>query len=212
MSSQNVIDPEHAVKTERGTLIQDPPLAQFLFSDTRMAWLWLIIRVLLGWSWLEAGLEKLGNPAWTQTGDALKGFWTSAVQVPANGRPPITFEWYRSFIQGMLDAGAYTWFAKLVVIGELAVGAMLILGLFTGVAAFIGAFMNFNYIMAGSASSNGLYGLGAVLLILAWKTAGYYGLDRFILRRIGAVREQNPLMRGVLPTEAPPPRQMNRGT
>jgi thiosulfate dehydrogenase [quinone] large subunit len=212
MSSQNVVDPEHAVKTERGTLIQDPPLAQFLFSDTRMAWLWLIIRVLLGWAWLEAGLEKLGSPAWMQTGEALKGFWTSAVQVPANGRPPITFEWYRNFIQGMLDAGAYTWFAKLVVIGEIAVGAMLIIGLFTGVAAFIGAFMNFNYIMAGSASSNGLYGLAAVLLILAWKTAGYYGLDRFILARIGAVREQNPLIRGVLPTEAPPPREMNRGT
>lgn len=183
--SENVMDPEHAVKTERGTVLRDPPLAQFLFSDTRFAAVWLVIRVLLGWGWLSAGLEKLGNPAWTQTGEALKGFWTAAVQVPESGRPPIAFDWYRNFIQGMLDSGAYVWFAKVVVFGEIIVGAALILGLFVGVAAFLGAFMNFNYIMAGSASSNGLFGLAAILLILAWKTAGYYGLDRWILPRVG---------------------------
>jgi thiosulfate dehydrogenase [quinone] large subunit len=183
--SENVLDPEHAVKTERGTVLQDPPLAQFLFSDTRMSVVWLVIRVLLGWGWVSAALDKLGNPAWMETGEALKGFWTSAVQVPATGRPPIAFDWYRNFIQGMLDSGAYVWFAKVVAIGEFVVGLALILGLFVGVAAFLGAFMNFNYIMAGSASSNGLFGLAAILLILAWKTAGYYGLDRWILPRIG---------------------------
>lgn len=183
--SANVVDPDHAVKTERGTVLQEPPLAQFLFSDTRLALVWLVVRVLLGWAWLGAGLEKLGNPAWMQTGEALKGFWTNAVAIPENGRPVITFDWYRSFIQGMLDAGSYTWFAKVVTIGEVAVGIMLILGLFVGVAAFLGAFMNWNYIMAGSASSNGLLGLAAILLILAWKTAGYYGLDRWILPRVG---------------------------
>jgi thiosulfate dehydrogenase (quinone) large subunit len=183
--SENVLDPEHAVKTERGTVLQDPPLAQFLFSDTRFAAVWLVVRVLLGWGWLNFGLEKLGDPAWMQTGEALKGFWTSAVEVPATGRPPIAFEWYRNFIQGMLDAGAYTWFAKVVTFGEILVGIALITGMFVGVAAFLGAFMNFNYIMAGSASRNGLFGLAAILLILAWKTAGYYGLDRWILPRIG---------------------------
>ena len=183
--SANVVDPDHAVKTERGTVLQEPPLAQFLFSDTRLAPLWLVVRVLLGWEWLSAGLNKIGDPAWMQTGEALKGFWTNAVAVPESGRPPITFEWYRNFIQGMLDGGSYVWFAKLVAIGEAAVGIMLILGLFVGVAAFFGAFMNWNYIMAGSASSNGLLGLAAILLILAWKTAGYYGLDRWILPRVG---------------------------
>jgi thiosulfate dehydrogenase [quinone] large subunit len=181
---------EYAVKTEQGTVIHDPPIAQFLFSDTRMSWVWLIVRVLLGLAWLEAGLGKLGNPAWMQTGEALKGFWTSAVQVPASGKPPITFEWYRSFIQSMLDAGSYVWFAKLVAIGEVVVGAALILGMFVGIAAFIGAFMNWNYIMAGAASSNGLYGLAAVFLILAWKTAGYYGLDRWLLPRLGTPWQQ----------------------
>ena len=188
--SANVLDPEHAVKTERGTVLQDPPVAQFLFSDTRFAPIWLVVRVLLGWGWFSAGLDKLGDPAWMQTGEALKSFWAKAVVVPATGRPPIAFDWYRNFLQGMLDNGSYVWFAKLVTIGELVVGAALILGLFVGVAAFIDAFLNWNYIMAGSASSNGLFGLGAILLILAWKTAGYYGLDRWILPRIGMTWQQ----------------------
>jgi thiosulfate dehydrogenase (quinone) large subunit len=184
--TQNVINTEHAVKTERGTVLNDPPVAQFLFSDTRFAVVWLVIRVLLGWAWIDAGISKLNDPAWMQTGEALREFWAHAVQIPESGRPPIAFDWYRNFIQGMIDAGSYTWFAKVVAIGEFAVGVLLIIGMFVGVAAFLGAFMNWNYIMAGSASSNGLLGLGAVLLILAWKTAGYYGLDRFILPKLGA--------------------------
>lgn len=200
----NPVDPEHVVRTERGTVLTDPPLAQFLFSDTRMAPVWLVIRLLLGWAWIQPGLEKLGNPAWMQTGEALRGFWEAAVAVPEGGRPPITFEWYRSFIQGMLDAGSYVWFAKLVAIGEVVIGVMLVLGLFVGVAAFLAAFMNWNYIMAGSASSNGLLGLAAVLLILAWKTAGYYGLDRFILPKLGMTWQGAPPRR-VVPARAPQP-------
>jgi thiosulfate dehydrogenase [quinone] large subunit len=188
--STNVLDPEHAVKTEQGTVLQDPPVAQFLFSDTRFAAVWLVVRVLLGLGWVSESLNKLGDPAWMQTGEALKGFWTNAVQVPATGRPPIVFDWYRNFIQGLLDNGSYVWFAKLIAIGEMVVGLALILGLFVGVTAFVGAFMNWNYIMAGSASRNGLYALGAMLLILAWKTAGYYGLDRWILPRIGMTWQQ----------------------
>ncbi len=205
--SQNVIDPQHAVKTPRGRVIGDPPLARFLFGDTRLAGVWLVIRVLVGWEWLDAGLGKVSDPAWMQTGQSLREFWTRAVQIPESGRPPITFDWYRNFIQGMLDSGSYVWFAKLVAFGELIVGVLLIMGAFVGVAAFFGAFMNWNYIMAGSASSNGLLGLGAILLILAWKTAGYYGLDRFILPRLGATWE-NPLpaRARALPMPDNPPR------
>jgi thiosulfate dehydrogenase [quinone] large subunit len=57
--------------------------------------------------------------------------------------------------------------------------------MFVGIAAFFAALMNWNFIMAGSASSNGLLLMGAIVLILAWKTAGYYGVDRFLLPRLG---------------------------
>lgn len=173
------------VLSRQGRIIQDPPLARFLFSDTRFSVVWLIVRVLIGWSWLQSGWGKIGNPAWVQTGEALQGYWQRAVTIPAEGRPPIVFDWYRDFIQGLLDAQAYTWFAKLIAFGEVAVGIALIIGAFVGVAAFFGAFMNWNFIMAGSASTNGLLIVGALFLLLAWKTAGWWGADRYLLPLLG---------------------------
>ena len=173
------------LKTESGSIIQDPPLARFLFSDTRFSAVWLVIRVLIGYSWLTSGWGKLNNPAWMQTGEALKGFWTNAAAIPEAGRPAISFDWYRSFIQGLLDSGSYVWFAKLIALGEVLVGVALIVGMFVGIAAFFAALMNWNFIMAGSASTNGLMLLGAMMLILAWKSAGYYGVDRFLLPKLG---------------------------
>jgi thiosulfate dehydrogenase [quinone] large subunit len=164
----------------------DPPLAHTLFSTTKFAWLWLIVRLFLGYEWIDAGLHKIQDPKWTSTGEALKGFWANAVKIPETGRPPITYDWYRSFLQFMLDQEAYTWFAKLVAYGEFLIGVALIVGAFVGIAAFFGAFLNWNFIMAGAASTNGMLFAIAVALMLAWKVAGWYGLDRVLLPRIGA--------------------------
>lgn len=166
--------------------LTDPPIAQKLLSSTSWAWLWLIARLYLGYTWLSSGLGKISNPAWVQTGEALKGFWQRAVLVPEPpARPAIAFDWYRAFIQSLLDSGSYTWFAKLVVAGEVLVGIALILGFFTGVAAFFGGFMNWNFMMAGTASTNPVLFVISILLILAWKTAGWWGLDRWLLNVVG---------------------------
>ena len=164
---------DHVVRTPRGRIVANPPLARVLFDDTRFAIVWLVVRVLVGLYWLQQAMSKLGDPAWMQTGEALKGFWTNAVKIPETGRPPIAFDWYRDFIQYMLDNQWYVWFAKLVAVGEFLVGVFLIIGLFVGIAAFFGAFMNWNYVMAGSASTNPILLVGALLLMFAWKTAGY---------------------------------------
>jgi thiosulfate dehydrogenase (quinone) large subunit len=166
-------------------VVEDPPFAKFLFSDTRMSAVWTVIRVLIGLSWLQSGWGKINNPAWVETGVALQGYWTNAIQIPEQGRPPISFDWYRSFIEGLLNSGSYVWFAKLIAIGEVLVGVGLIIGAFVGIAAFFAALMNWNFIMAGSASTNGLLLVGAIVLILAWKNAGYIGADYFLLRFLG---------------------------
>jgi thiosulfate dehydrogenase [quinone] large subunit len=114
------------------------------------------------------------------------------VAIPEQGRPPISFDWYRSFLQGMIDAGSYTWFAKLIAVGEVLVGVALIVGAFVGIAAFFAAMMNWNFIMAGSASTNGLLLVGALFLVLAWKIAGYYGADYFLLPRLGTPWKRDP--------------------
>ncbi len=173
------------VMMNKGEHVQDSPIVQWLLSDPRAGWIWVLPRVWLGWQWLDASMHKLADPGWVQTGDALKGFWQSAVLVPETGRAAITFDWYRSFLQVMLDAQAYTWFAKVVAYGEMVIGIALIIGAFTGIAAFFGGFMNWNFMMAGSASTNPLLFVVAVALIMAWKVAGYVGADYFLLRWIG---------------------------
>jgi thiosulfate dehydrogenase [quinone] large subunit len=182
------------VKTRRGEVVQDPPLVQKLLSHPLAGLLWLPLRIWLGYQWFVAGSHKISNPAWVVTGDALKGFWTNAVKVSAEtGKGPITFDWYRSFLQFMLDNQAYTWFAKLVAYGEVLIGIALILGIFTGIAAFFGGFMNFNFMLAGSASTNPLLFVIAVGLIMAWKVAGYFGADYYLLRFLGTPWHGKPV-------------------
>ena len=166
--------------------ITDPPFAAKLFGSPSWAWLWLLMRLYLGYTWLSSGIGKLSNPGWTQGGEALKGFWERAVLIPeAPARPAISFDWYRSFLQMMLDGQAYTWFSKLVIAGEILVGAALVLGMFAGIAAFFGGFLNWNFMMAGTASTNPLLFTLSIFLILAWKTAGWWGLDRWLLPLVG---------------------------
>ncbi len=165
-----------------GVHVEDPPIARLLFSNTRMAWFWLVVRLYVGYEWLEAGLHKFVDPKWMGDGSALLGFWKGAVAIPAPpARAPITFDWYRAFLQFLIDANAAPWFAKVITLGEIAVGVGLIVGAFVGIAAFFGALMNMNFMLAGSASTNPVLFFLAVGLMLAWKIAGYYGLDRVLL-------------------------------
>jgi len=45
--------------------------------------------------------------------------------------------------------------------------------------------MNWNFMMAGSASTNPFLFVCAVAIILGWKVAGYIGADYVLLRWIG---------------------------
>ena len=174
-----------SIVTRKGEVVQDPPFVLKFLSDPRAAWLFLPLRIWLGYQWLLAGFHKVTSAAWMSTGSALQGYWAGAVAIPAKGSPAIAFDWYRSFLQFLLNAQAYTWFAKVVAVGELVVGVALILGAFTGFAAFFGGLMNWNYMMAGSASTNPLLFVIAVAIILGWKVAGYIGADYYLLRWIG---------------------------
>ncbi len=165
--------------------IEGPAFARFLFNNSRAGLFWLPIRLFVGFAWLEAGWHKFTDPGWTQGGAALRSYWERAAAIPEQGRPPISYEWYRDFINTLLSANLEGPFAWLITLGELAVGVGLILGILTGVAAFFGAFMNMSFLLAGSASTNPVLFTLAVGLMLAWKVAGYYGVDRYLLPRLG---------------------------
>jgi thiosulfate dehydrogenase [quinone] large subunit len=188
------------------TELPQPAVSRFLFHDTRSAPLWLVVRFYLGFQWLEAGYHKATGSGWLDGGGALKGYWAKAVALdPKTGTGPIAadYGWYRSFLQFLLNHEAYTWFAKLIVAGEILVGIGIIVGGLVGIAAFCGALMNMSFMLAGSASTNPvLFGL-AVLLILGWQVAGYYGADRFILPLIGAPWRPGKLFHRGAPAPVP---------
>jgi thiosulfate dehydrogenase [quinone] large subunit len=183
------------LKRKQQRVIAEPGFITMLFSDARFSMLWLVVRVWLGLQWIEAASHKIGVPAWVDSGDALKGYWTNAVAIPETGRPAIAFDWYRSFLQGLLDAEAYTWFGKLIAYGELLVGIALIVGAFVGIVAFFGALMNMSFLLAGSASTNPVLLILAVLLLLAWKIAGFIGADYFLLNLIGTPWNRNKFVK-----------------
>ncbi|MFZ5644828.1 MAG: DoxX family protein [Bacillota bacterium] len=152
-----------------------------ILRDKRLSVVWTLFRVWLGWQWLHAGLNKINDPKWMEGGAALKGYWAKALGVLPNTTPSIKYGWYGSFIQGLHDGGHFTWFAKLVVYGEILTGIALILGVTTIFALSAGAFMNLNYMLAGSASSNPVMYTLSILLLIAGPVAYYYGLDRLLI-------------------------------
>ena len=165
--------------------VDEPPIAQFLFADTRMAWFWLLVRLYAGYAWLMAGIEKFGNPAWTgsHAGAAVAGFASAALRKTTGAHPDVT-GWYAGFLQGFVipHAAAWSW---AITLGEIAVGLGLIVGLFTGIAAFCGGLMNANYLLAGTVSTNPILFVLSTWLALAWRVAGYYGLDYWVLPALG---------------------------
>ena len=172
--------------------VEGPAFTRFLFGNTRAGLLWLPIRLFVGFSFLGAGLHKLfpdGKPigaGWLDGGASLLGYWKGAVAIPEPpGHAAITFEWYRDFLNILINNGAQSWFAYIIVFGEIAVGLGLVFGVLTGIAAFFGATMNMSFQLAGSASTNPIMFAFAVGLMLAWKVAGYYGVDRYLLPRLG---------------------------
>ena len=172
------------MKTNKELLaIEEPNIARLLFGDTRFGWMWLPLRLYLGWSWLEAGWHKFVDPRWMGSGEALLDFWNRGLKMTP--KPVIAIDWYRSFIEFLVNSEAHTWFSKVIIFGELAVALGLILGAFTGIAAFSGGLMNRSFIMAGSASTNGLLFAIATWLVLAWRNAGWIGLDRWLLPMVG---------------------------
>ena len=188
------------IKPKEATHIPEPPIAKFLFADTRMAWFWLIVRLYVGYQWLTAGLDKLTGHSFTfdasfgksagtpwvfgaHDGAAIKGFVAGAL-AQSTGAHPAVQGWYAAFLQSVVLPNAAV-FAYLVTFGEVLIGLGLLFGVLTGIAAFFGVFMNLNFLLSGAVSINPIIGTLALVLVLAWRVAGYYGVDRYLLPLLG---------------------------
>jgi thiosulfate dehydrogenase [quinone] large subunit len=102
----------------------------------------------------------------------------------ATGEHPDVQSWYAAFLHNVVLPHAGTW-SYFVSFGETLVGIGLILGAFAGIAAFFGILMNLNYLLAGSVSVNPILLILSIFLVLAWKTVGWWGVDRWLLPALG---------------------------
>lgn len=167
-------------------------IPHFFFSSTKSSLLWLVLRLYIGYEWFSAGWEKIHNPAWVgdSSGAALTGFLQGALKktaefcapAPAACHPDVQ-GWYAAFLQWPLAHAAFM--SNLVAWGEVLVGVALIVGFLVGISAFFGAFMNLNFMLAGTVSVNPILFTAAIFLMLAWRVAGYWGLDGVVLPMLG---------------------------
>nr|WP_274540283.1 DoxX family protein [Deinococcus sp. UR1] len=162
-------------------------MSRLLFADPRLAPLWILLRIYVGYEWLMAGWGKVTDPAgvWVgeKAGSAVAGFLTGAL-AKTGGEHPDVQGWYAWFLQYVALPNAAV-FSYVVAYGEVLVGIALILGLLTGIAAFFGGVMNASYLLAGTISTNPLLFILATWLVLGWRVAGWWGLDRWVLARFG---------------------------
>jgi thiosulfate dehydrogenase [quinone] large subunit len=165
--------------------IPENPVSKFLFSSSKMAWFWLLVRVYVGYQWFEAGWGKLHNPAWVgdKAGTALGGFIQGALGKVGGAHPDVQ-GWYAAFLENVVSPNAALW-SHMIAWGETLVGVALILGVLTGIAAFFGLFMNLNFLLAGAVSVNPILFVLSIGLILAWRSAGIWGVDRYLLPLLG---------------------------
>src|SRR5579871_4195343 len=90
------------------TGIRNPRVLDRLVSRPAAGWLWLPVRLYVGWQWLWSGWHKLTGPGsvgWIHAGvsggkpvhqgDRLLGFWQHAIAPTQGERPQVAFDWYR---------------------------------------------------------------------------------------------------------------------
>lgn len=176
--------PNFTARNESFVSYPEPSLSRWLFASKAVAPFWAIVRIYLGWQWLSAGWGKVNNPAWVgeDRGTALSGYLRGALSRAEEGQ---VSGWYAWMVENMFLPNA-DWFGYVVAFGQVAVGIALILGLVVGISAFFGGLMNVNFMLAGSLSTNPIMFILATWLVLAWRVAGYYGLDRWVLPKLGA--------------------------
>lgn len=171
----------------------------------RLALVWLAARLWLGWIWLDAGWHKLRDSAWVgdEAPAAINGFLTNATSPESTGGPfPAVSSWYAWLVENVFLPGDAL-LTYLVPIGQFAIGIALILGMFTALAAFFGAFMNLNFMLAGALGGGEnpiMFGL-SLSIVFVGSAAYVYGIDRFMipaLRR--GWRAHHPHVRDDQPT------------
>ncbi len=188
---------------------EEPKYTRFLFASPTASWVWALARIYLGYTWLHAGWEKVTgtgggtftwhwaytSESWIKSSAGLKGFAGFALKGASGPHAAVNYGWYAAFLRWIERSGA-GFMAPLIAVGEVLIGVALIIGLFTGIAAFFGAILTTSFGLAGVAGVNPLFLVVEILLVLAWRNAGYLGLDRYVLPALGTPWQPGKVFEG----------------
>ena len=146
------------------------------FKGAKGSWIWLVIRLYLGYQWLNAGWHKVTGETPFSAAGMIKGAIAKAV--PASpGAKPVVQGWWANFLEGFALPNI-SLFNFMVQYGEVLVGLALIVGFATIFAATMGALMNFAFLMSGTVSTNpNLFALSFLIVAFGGAYAGYLGVD-----------------------------------
>lgn len=179
--------------------------AIWLVARLWLGWYWLQFgwRKVFGgtitarfWDWGDGAhsIWGSGNIGWVRGGTVL-GADGAATHVGAGDNVAfwanksleggdVFFGWYRQFLEWVRDT-AHPVIGPAFSVAELLLGVALIVGAFVGIAAFVGGMMNLSTLLGGTSALSPVMVAVSVLLIMAWRNAGYYGADRYLLRELG---------------------------
>lgn len=153
---------------------------EFIFTNPKSGWLWLIVRLYLGQMWLLAGYGKFTNPAWIgeSSGAGIAGFVAGALTKTGGAHPDVSL-WYAWFLTNCVATAPALW-AHLITYGEMAVGLGLIFGVLTTFATAGGFLMNFNFLLSGTVSVNPVMILLEIPLLLAYRVSSTIGMEKWL--------------------------------
>jgi uncharacterized membrane protein YphA (DoxX/SURF4 family) len=135
---------------------------------------WLVLRIYLASIWMHFGVAKL-RAGWLH-GDALKAL----LEAVADGHTPAPFAFYPRVAEVLVATGMDTVLSIVIPMAEVAVATAFLTGVMLVPAAICAILLNTNLILAGVATLHldGRIIALEVLLLAAWRVAGYLGLGR----------------------------------
>jgi len=157
--------------------VRSPRALQWLSRSRVAAVAWTVARVWLGIQWIQAGKAKLWGPEnaafMHHNGAGVAGYATHGAA---------SYSWWHHFLTGFVVPNS-GWIGITVSIAEFTIGVALVLGVLTPLFAVAGLGLNLTYMFSGTSGVNPMFMILSVVLIAAWRTSGWIGVDGLLMAR-----------------------------
>ena len=150
------------------------------FTSRLASPIWLAVRLYLAYTWFTMGLDKLSSGF--LTGDPIGDI----LRLTGSGVLPVPVEGFRPVAQMLVDLGVTPLLSHSMPFLEMAIALAFISGILIVPAALGAIFLNANFLLSGIAivALDGRFIVLQLLLILAWRVAGYIGFEAGLVRAL----------------------------